>query len=51
MIWIYYDIDLELLCFGIGSRGARPSENFSWMFCDGLAIGLIMMDVQVVMST
>ena len=47
----YYDIDLELLHFGIGSGGAQALANFTWMSCDGLAIGLIMMDVVVVMST
>jgi len=41
----YYDIDLELLHFGIGSGGVWLSANFTWMSYDGFTIGLIEMDV------
>ena len=47
----YYYIDHELLCFGIGFGGVRPLKIFIWISCDGLAFGLIVMNVQVVMST
>ena len=47
----YYDVDHGLLWFGIGSGSVQPLTNFTWMSCDGLTIGLIVMGVQVVMST
>ena len=46
-----YDIDHELLCFGIGYGSVQPLTNFIWMSCDELAFGLVVMNVQVVMST
>ena len=47
----YYDVDHELLRFWTESRGVQPSTNIIWMSCDELVFGLVLMNVQVILST